>query len=128
MLPKTPVERAILENMIGMFAICSDCEGSFDYWIAGLYKGGDVPEGLKLFTCPESTRATFSGKGPLADSMQELNTRIWNEWYPTEGKRLGANAGLMLEIYSAGDMKKPDYTFGISMPVREAGNLHIGLN
>ena len=47
MQPETPVEVAILENGIGMFAICDEKEGSFEYWIAGLYQGGDVPEGLK---------------------------------------------------------------------------------
>ena len=46
MQPETPVEQAILENGIGMFAICDEKEGSFEYWIAGLYKGGQVPEGL----------------------------------------------------------------------------------
>ena len=54
MQPETPVEEAILENGIGMFAICDEKEGSFEYWIAGLYKGGQVPEGLKFYTFPES--------------------------------------------------------------------------
>ena len=48
MKPETEIEKAILENEIGMFAICSESENGFLYWIAGLYKGGDVPEGLEL--------------------------------------------------------------------------------
>ena len=32
MQPETPVEEAILENGIGMFAICDEKEGSFEYW------------------------------------------------------------------------------------------------
>jgi len=59
MKPETPVEAAILENGIGMFAICADGENGFAYWIAGLYKGGKVPEGLELFTFPEGDWAIF---------------------------------------------------------------------
>ena len=36
MVPETPMERAILENSIGMFAICDEKENGFEYWIAGL--------------------------------------------------------------------------------------------
>lgn len=48
------MEKAILENGVGLFAICDEKEGSFEYWIAGLYQGGDVPEELKLYIFPES--------------------------------------------------------------------------
>ena len=44
MQPETAVEKAILENGVGLFAICDEKEGSFEYWIAGLYKGGDLYE------------------------------------------------------------------------------------
>ena len=29
-----------------MFAICDEKEGLFEYWIAGIYKGGEVPDGF----------------------------------------------------------------------------------
>ena len=54
MQPETAVETSILENGVGLFAICDEKEGAFEYWIAGLYKGGQLPEGLKLYTFPES--------------------------------------------------------------------------
>ena len=115
MKPETQVERAILENGIGMFAICDDRNGSFDYWIAGLYKGGNVPEGLKLFHFPESDWALFSTKGPLPKSLQKLNTKIWQEWYPNEGKKYLSN--VMVEVYTAGNMQSPDYECGIWIPI-----------
>lgn len=115
MKPETPVERAILENGIGMFAICDDRNGSFDYWIAGLYKGGIVPEGLKLFHFPESDWALFSTKGSLPKSLQDLNTKIWQEWYPNEGKKYLSN--VMVEVYTAGNMQSPDYECGIWIPI-----------
>ena len=119
MQPETAVERAILENHIGMFAICDDRDGFFDYWIAGLYLGGKVPEGLKLHTFPESDWAMFSAKGPLPNSLQGLNDRVWKEWYPGEGQKYRGNGNAMLEVYSAGNMQSPDYEYGIWIPLQE---------
>lgn len=64
MKPETPVEKAILSNGIGMFAICAESENGFAYWIAGLYRGGDVPEGLELYTFPESNWLFLQQKAP----------------------------------------------------------------
>ena len=94
-------------------------KGSFEYWIAGLYKGGGVPEGLKLYTFPESDWAMFSAKGPLPGSLQELNTQVWQEWYPNEGQKYRGNGNAMLEVYSPGDMQSPDYECGIWVPIFE---------
>ncbi|MDD5908245.1 MAG: GyrI-like domain-containing protein [Clostridia bacterium] len=68
-------------------------------------------------TFPESDWAMFSAKGPLPDSLQALNTRVWEEWYPKEGKKYRAGGGAMLEVYSPGDMQSPDYECGIWVPV-----------
>ena len=119
MQPKTPTEKAILENGIGMFAICVEKEDGFEYWIAGLYKGGEVPENLSLYTFPKSEWAMFSAKGPLPDSLQRLNTYVWNEWYPNEGKQYMGNGNAMLEVYSADDMQSSDYECGIWVPVKK---------
>ena len=119
MQPETVLERAVLENGIGMFAICDEKGDTFEYWIAGLYKGGDVPEGLKRYTFPESDWAVFSAKGPLPGSLQALNTQVWQEWYPGEGQRYMAGGNAMLEVYSAGDMRSPDYECGIWVPIRK---------
>lgn len=118
MVPKTPMERAILENSIGMFALCDEKENGFEYWIAGLYKGGEVPEGLKLYTFPESDWAVFSAKGPLPGSLQTLNTYVWQEWYPNEGKQYMDSGSAMLEVYTPGNMQAPDYECGIWVPVK----------
>ena len=116
-IPETPVEKAILENGIGLFAICDEKEGFFEYWIAGLYRGGEVPEGLKLYTFPEGEWAMFSAKGPLPGSLQNLNTQVWQEWYPAEGKQYLGRGNAMLEVYSSGTMQSPDYECGIWVPV-----------
>ena len=118
MKPETPVEEAILANKVGMFAICVESENGFTYWIAGPYEGGDVPEGLELYTFPESEWAIFTTKGPMPSSIQALNTAIWQEWFPNEGQKLHANQTVTLEYYSAMDPASPDYESGIWIPVK----------
>ena len=117
MRPETPVEKALLENNIGTFAICADAEDSFTYWIAGMYQGGEVPEGLELCTFPAGEWAVFISKGPIPGALQNLNTAIWQEWFPTEGQRVHANGSITLEVYSPGDTQSPDYECYIWMPV-----------
>ena len=118
MQPKTPVEEAILTNGIGMYAICAESGNGFAYWIAGAYKGGDVPEGLELFVFPESDWAIFTAKGPLPASLQTLNTTVWQEWFPNEGQKYEANGAATLEVYSAGNPQSPDYECGIWVPIK----------
>ena len=120
MQPETPLEQAILDNGVGLFAICDEGANAFEYWISGLYRGGQVPEGLKLYTFPESRWAVFSTKGPLPGSLQSLNTQVWQEWYPTEGQHYMGNGSAMLEVYSPGDMQSPDYECGIWVPICRA--------
>lgn len=121
MQPETAVERALLENRIGMFAICEQKAGCFDNLIAGLYRGGEVPEGLKLFPLPEGDWVVFSARGPMPGALQELNTAVWQEWYPNEGQQYTGHGHATLEVYSAGDMKSPDYECGIWVPVCKQG-------
>ena len=118
MKPETEIEKAILDNGIGTFAICSESENGFLYWIAGLYKGGDVPEGLELYSFPASAWAIFTAKGPMPGSLQTLNTEVWQEWFPNEGQKVKANGKATLEVYSSGNPQSPDYECGIWVPVQ----------
>ncbi len=117
MKPENPLEAAVLENRIGMFAICVNGEGGFDYWIAGLYQGGDVPEGLELYTFPAGDWAVFTAKGPIPESLQALNTEVWEEWIPRNGQKYQADTKATLEVYAAGDNRSADYESGIWIPI-----------
>jgi AraC family transcriptional regulator len=117
MQPENAVEKAVLDNGIGMFAICAEAENGFSYWIAGLYKGGEVPEGLELYSFPAGNWAVFSAKGPIPESLQTLNTAVWNEWLPNEGRKLHANASATVEMYSAGNPQSPEYESAIWIPI-----------
>lgn len=119
MQPETAVERALLANGIGMFAVCADSENGFTYWIAGLYRGGEVPEGLELYAFPAGEWAVFTAKGPIPESLQALNTAVWQEWFPNEGRECLADGTATVEVYSAGDPRSPDYECGIWVPVRK---------
>ena len=121
MIPENPVEEAILANEIGAYAICADSPDGFDYWIAGLYRGTEVPEGLELYRFPAGDWASFRTKGPMPDALQELTRYVWEEWLPSEGEKRKANDRATVEFYSDGDMQSPDYESGILVPLGDAG-------
>lgn len=63
----------MLDNGIGQYALCvMDGSDEFEYVIAGEYRGGEVPEGMKLYALPES--------------LQRLNAAVWGEWLHGEGR------------------------------------------
>lgn len=120
-VPGNDVEKAVLENNVGMFAVCvNDGDKEFEYLIAGLYHGGAVPEGMKVFTYPESDWAVFSTKGTLPSSLQTLNTYVWESWLPSEGVSCKADTSIDVEYYSMGNPQSDDYESGIWMPVKGA--------
>ena len=82
-----------------------------------LYERGNTKVLRIDFSFPESDWAMFSARGPLPGSLQTLNTQIWQEWYPNEGQKYMGNGNAMLEVYSSGDMKSPDYECGIWVPI-----------
>lgn len=81
--PETDLERAIAENDIGMYGVCvDDGADSFAYLVAGAYKGGQVPDGLKVREIPAAQWARFRALSPSVESLQALNTQIFQEWLP----------------------------------------------
>lgn len=81
--PETDTERAVVDNDIGVYGVCVDNGGeSFAYMVAGPYKGGPVPEGLAVREIPAATWARFQSAEPSTESLQALNTQIFQEWLP----------------------------------------------
>lgn len=117
--PKDDVEKAVLENSVGMFAVCiNNGDKDFEYLIAGPYRGGAVPEGMKIVSYPESDWAVFSAKGALPASLQSLNTYVWESWLPTEGVTRKADVSIDVEYYPMGNPQSEDYECSIWMPVK----------
>lgn len=118
--PANPCEKALIDNCIGEYAVCIDDVGGgkFRYLIAGKYAGGEVPEGMALYEFPMSDWAVFECIGPIPESLQALNTRIFKEWLPGNAKyELSGNA--TVEWYDCtGEKNAPDYRSAIWIPVK----------
>ena len=124
MKPETPEEQAVLDNGIGRYAVCrclknEGREDAFEYMICGEYKGGPVPEGLKLLTLPESDRAEFRCKGALPKSLQDLYDAAYGTWLKAHPEYRGL--GIDIESYTPGNPASPDYECSLILPVKKAG-------
>lgn len=106
------------KKVCGMYGVCLDGDGSsFEYLIADNYDPcNEVPEGYVTKTIPEGTWAVFPCRGALPNSLQNVNTRIWNEWLPNcREYRLGGNYNI--EMYTP-PAEKPEDTYSeIWVPV-----------
>ena len=50
--------------------------------VGGAYKGGPVPEGMKVREIPAAAWAKFCSAGPMPEGMHSLYTQIFQEWLP----------------------------------------------
>lgn len=71
----------------GMYGVCIDeipeGPGFFKYMIADDYSPGrEYPEKFTTEVIPENTWAVFPCKGPMPESLQSVNQRIYKEWLP----------------------------------------------
>jgi len=123
-VPTNPVEKAFKVNNVGAYGVCVEPEGrcgTFDYYIAGEYKGGDIPPEMEVYEMPSLQWAKFQCTGPMPGALQSVNTEIFKTWLPTNGKYEIA-AGFNIEWYS--DEGTPDdanYKSEIWIPVKEIG-------
>ncbi len=102
------MENGKCKNISGMYGICMDGDGSsFDYLIADCYDHcGDIPEGCITKTIPAGTWAVFPCRGELPKALQDVNTRIWNEWLPScREYKLGGNYNIERYTPPADDPK-----------------------
>ncbi len=89
----------------GMFGINIDesmmdpKQNEFEYIIADPYNPAkELPEGFVTRTIPEFTWAVFPCKGPVAETLQDTNTKIFSEWLPALREYEFA-AGYCVEMY-----------------------------
>lgn len=114
------VQKTLEDCHVGEFAISVDDmpgQKQFHYFIAGEYKGGQVPEGMEIYEAPACEWAKFKCSGPMPAALQTINTRIFNEWLPGNPEYEIA-FGVSIEWYAMGDIKAPDYESGIWIPVK----------
>lgn len=103
------------KKVCGMYGVCLDGDGSsFEYLIADNYEPcNEVPEGYVAKAIPAGTWAVFPCR---LKSLQDVNTRIWNEWLPNcKEYKLGGNYNI--EMYTP-PAEKPEDTYSeIWVPV-----------
>lgn len=120
--PRTPTEIAVKNYGIGQYGVCIETKknsGTFDYLVAGNYNGTEVPDGLYVEEIPALTWAKFTCTGPMPGALQSVNTEIFNNWLPTNGK-YKISADLNIEWYSdEGSQDDADYRSEIWIPVEE---------
>lgn len=120
--PTNPYEQALMDNCIGEYGVCIDDigGGKFRYLVAGKYTGGDVPEGMEVYEFPRSEWAVFDCIGPIPETLQTVNTRIFSEWLPGNvDYELCGNASVEWYDYVNGEKSDPDYHSAIWVPVRK---------
>lgn len=101
-----------VEKIMGMYGLCIDTgEKDFEYYIADNYiPQKDIPEGCVTRTIPAGTWAIFPCKGPMVETLQSTNTRIWNEWIPNcKEYKLAGNYNIEAYFTPKGDDPKDDY-------------------
>ena len=118
--PLTPEEHAIVDNCIGEYALCMDGnQKTFEYMIAGRYTGGEVPKGMKLIELERGDWAVFDCYGPNPKTLQETNTKIFNEWIPNN-QEYEVRANYNIEWYDCTtDMDDENYHSAIWIPVKK---------
>ena len=119
--PTNAYEKAIVDNNIGEYGVCVDdagCDGKFRYIVAGIYKGGEVPEGMTVYELPDFDWAVFDCYGPCPKALQDVNTKIWKEWLPGNPDfEFPGRANI--EWYGDGDPSASDYHCAIWIPVKK---------
>ena len=109
-----------MKGLKGTFGVCLDMDGKdFDYWIADLYMPWeDIQKGCGTYVIPGGLWAQFICKGPLPDSLQSVNTKIWSEWLPSlKGYSLAGNYSL--EVYAPPAEKPEDTLSYIWIPLKK---------
>ena len=89
----------------------------FKYLVGGLYRGGNVPEGMEVYTFKNSKWAKFKCVGPMPIALQMLKTYIYDVWLKNmDCYECSQNANI--EWYSNGDITSKDYEAGIWVPIK----------
>lgn len=79
-------DETLIGSVGGRYGICAKLEENdreFEYWIADDYiPWKDVPAELSVKVIPGGTWVVFPCQGPLPESLQNVNDKVWTEWLP----------------------------------------------
>ncbi len=127
-------QKAALENNVGEFGLCvcnlpnhncatcvtenfTKCNRyTFTYVIGGLYKGGDVPECMRLFPIHSGRWLKVFFEGGMK-AFQEQFAKFHKEWLPLHPEYKWAKNSSCMEWYQGTDINSPDYQCGVMLPI-----------
>lgn len=90
---------------------------TFEYGIAAIYNGTQIPEGFRVKEIPARTWLVFDCVGPMPQAIQEMFHHIVTEFFP--GSEYQPTYEFDIEAYSAGAMNGADYQSQIWIPVEK---------
>jgi len=100
------------EHVCGMFGICYDLKpetSMFNYMIADTYNGKDIPNGYETKEIPAKTWAIFP---TTLGELQNVNTKIWNEWMPN-CREYEMDGDFDIEMYTGDDKNTCEIWFPV---------------
>ena len=112
-------------SAVGVAGVCAESDlknQEFSYFIAvetPTDRSG-LPAGSRDLPVPASSWGVFESHGPIREAIQGVMQRIFGEWFPSS--RWEHADAPELEIYSAGDIRDPNYYGEIWMPLRKPPN------
>lgn len=127
-------QQAALANGVGEFGLCTcntpnhhcitcgaenfgTCNNrTFVYVIGGRYKGGDVPEGMRLFSIPSGKWLKVHFTGGIKTFQQQFD-RFLSEWLPAHSEYKWKKDGVCMEWYAGADIQASDYQCGVMIPI-----------
>lgn len=127
-------QQAVFAHGIGAYGLCTcDIEGHncstcaevnfgtcshqcFTYAIAGIYQGGEVPEGLRLFPLRHDRWLKVWFEGGMK-AFQQQCTYFYREWLPRHAEYRIASDACCMKWYEGTDIESPDYQCGLLMPL-----------
>ena len=127
-------QQAAIDNGVGEFGLCTcdipnhNCmtcadvnfgacsNKTFTYVIGGIYKGGSVPEGMKLFPIRSGKWLKVHFEGGMK-AFQEQYEKFHKEWVPAHPEFKWVPNSCCMEWYRGTDIQSPDYQCGVMMPI-----------
>ena len=88
---------------------------TFTYVIGGIYKGGDVPEGMQLLPIHSGKWLKMHFEGGMK-AFQKQYMKFHKEWLPAHPEYKWAQNSCCMEWYQGTAIQSPDYQCGVMMP------------
>lgn len=129
-------QKAAFDNGIGEFGLCTcdipnhNCatcaeqnfgtcsKNTFTYVIGGVYKGGSVPEGMRLFPIRSGKWLKIHFEGGMK-AFQQQYQKFYKEWLPQHPEFRSPLNAMTMEWYNGTDIESSDYLCGVMIPIEE---------